>query len=185
MSAKTQPTRRAAGLALKVPALIGSSASSAHNPRRNPDADPSASNLEGQGTLQEQPLELILARNLVSIVSLAALLIDVEGRIVFYNDAAAEVVGSPFEEIGTISREAWNARYGPFDEHGAPLPVDELPLTVAVREGRPAYSRLRVRAERGMLEIEAGALPLLGPAGYHGAMIFFWVAGEEAAGGSG
>ena len=31
----------------------------------------------------EQPLELILARNLVSIVSLAAFLVDVEGHIVF------------------------------------------------------------------------------------------------------
>jgi hypothetical protein len=36
-----------------------------------------------------QPLELILARNLVSIISLAAVLVDAEGRIVFYNDAAA------------------------------------------------------------------------------------------------
>ena len=134
-----------------------------------------------QGQREGQPLELILARNLVSIVSLAALLTDVEGRIVFYNDAAAEIVGQPFEEIGTISREAWSARYGPFDEHGAPLAIDELPLTVAVREGRPAYSRLRVRGERGgLLEVEAGALPLRGPAGYHGAMVFFWVAGEEA-----
>ena len=52
---------------------------------------PTESRSEGQ----EQPLELILARNLVSIVSLAALLVDVEGRIVFYNDAAAEIVGSP------------------------------------------------------------------------------------------
>jgi len=135
-----------------------------------------------EGKHQEQPLELILARNLVSIVSLAALLVDVEGRIVFYNDAAAEIVGSPFEEIGTMTREDWNARYGPFDEHGAPLAYDELPLTVAVREGRPAYARLRIRGERGLLEVEAGALPLLGPAGYHGAMVFFWVAGEVADG---
>ena len=67
---------------------------------------------------QEQPLELILARNLVSIVSLAALLVDVDGRIVFYNEAAAEIVGSPFEEIGTLTREEWNARYGPFDPDG-------------------------------------------------------------------
>ena len=37
----------------------------------------------------QQPLELILARNLVSIISLAAFLVDVEGDIVFYNDAAA------------------------------------------------------------------------------------------------
>lgn len=134
------------------------------------------SQAQAEPTSQEQPLELILARNLVSIVSLAALLVDVDGRIVFFNDAAAEIVGSPFEEIGMMTREAWNAKYGPFDEHGVPLAADRLPLTVAIHEGRPAYARLRVRGERGMLEVEAGALPLLGPAGYHGAMVFFWIA---------
>ena len=65
-----------------------------------------------QGNDQEQPLELILARNLVSIVSLAAILIDVEGRIVFYNDAAGGIVGSP---------------------QGAPVASDELPRRCDVR----------------------------------------------------
>lgn len=133
---------------------------------------------------EQQPLELILARNLVSIVSVAALLIDPDGRIVFYNDAAAQIVGSPFEELGTMSPEEWTTRYGPFDERGDPLPYDELPATVAVREGRPAYSRFRVRGEPGLLEVEVGALPLLGPAGYHGAMVFFWVAGPVTNGAS-
>jgi PAS domain-containing protein len=126
-----------------------------------------------------QPLELILARNLVSIVSLAALLVDSDGRILFYNDAAGEIIGSPFEEVGTMTREEWNTRYGPFNEDGTPLATDELPLTVAIREGRPAYGRFRIRGNRGLLTVEAGALPLLGPAGYHGAMIFFWVAAED------
>ena len=129
-----------------------------------------------------QPLELILARNLVSIISLAAVLVDAEGRIVFYNDAAAQLIGEPFEEMGAMSRAEWNARYGPVDEHGAALPADSLPLAVAVREGRPAYARLRIRGEHGLLELEAGALPLLGPAGYRGAMVFFWVAGVHAEG---
>ena len=135
---------------------------------------------QGDPQAQDQPLELILARNLVSIVSLAAFLVDVEGRIVFYNDAAAEILGSPFEEVGTMTREAWNARYGPFDEHGVPLPATELPLTLAIREGRPAYARLRIGGARGLIEVEAGALPLTGPAGYHGAMIFFWVVDSGA-----
>ena len=129
-----------------------------------------------------QPLELILARNLVSLISRAAVLVDAEGRIVFYNDAAAHLVGEPFEEIGTMTRDEWNGRYGPVDEQGGALAANELPLAVAVREGRPAYGRFRIRAEHALLDIEAGALPLLGPAGYHGAMVFFWVIGEDAEG---
>jgi phosphoribosyl 1,2-cyclic phosphodiesterase len=130
--------------------LIAPRASAARGSRRRVPSRPEET---------EQPLELILARNLVSIVSLAALLVDAEGRIVFYNEAAAGIVGSPFEEIGTLTREAWNARYGPFGSNGTPLVADELPLTVAVREGRPAFARLRVRGDRGLLDVEAGALP--------------------------
>jgi PAS domain-containing protein len=128
----------------------------------------------GAQPLEEQPLELILARNLISIVSIAALLVDSDGRIIFYNDAAAEIIGAPFEEIGVLEQDDWSARYGPFGPDGAPLAPDELPLTIAVRESRPAYGRFSVRAESGSLEVEAGALPLAGPAGYHGAIIVFW-----------
>jgi PAS domain-containing protein len=123
----------------------------------------------------EEPLELILARNLVSIVSLAAFLVDVDGRIAFYNEAAARIVGRSFEETGTLAREQWNARFGPFDANGAPVPSDQLPLTVALREGRPVFGHFHIRGEAGLLEIEAGALPLVGPAGYHGAIVVFWV----------
>jgi PAS domain-containing protein len=124
--------------------------------------------------LEEQPLELILARNLISIISIAALLVDSDGRIVFFNEAAAEIIGAPFEEIGVLEQEQWSARYGPFGTDGKPLTPDELPVTTAVRESRPAYGHFFVRAESGMLEIETGALPLSGPAGYHGAIIVFW-----------
>jgi PAS domain-containing protein len=122
----------------------------------------------------EQPLELILARNLISIISIAALLVDSDGRIVFFNEAAAEIIGAPFEEIGVLQQDQWSARYGPFGADGKPLPPDELPVATAVRESRPAYGHFSVRAESGMLEIETGALPLSGPAGYHGAIVVFW-----------
>jgi PAS domain-containing protein len=128
---------------------------------------------------QGQPLELILARNLITIVSLPALLFDADGQVVFYNEAAGEVIGSPFEAIGTMPREQWNAQFGPFDESGKPVPSDELPLTIALREGRPAYARYRIRGDRGLTEIEAGALPLVGPAGYRGAILVFWPFSED------
>ena len=136
------------------------------------------------GEPEQQPLELILARNLVSLVSLAAFLVNTEGNIVFYNDAAASIIGSPFEETGTLTREQWNVQLAPSDEHGAPLPFDQQPLAVAVREGRPVYGRFRIRGAGGPLEIEVGALPLVGPAGHHGAIGVFWAAPDGGQGSS-
>ena len=92
--------------------------------------------------IPDQPLELILARNLISIISLAALLVDSDQRIVFYNDAAAEIVGSPFEEIGTLPQEEWNARYGPFDDEGAPVRSNRPSRARILSSDRPRYSRL-------------------------------------------
>jgi PAS domain-containing protein len=130
----------------------------------------------------EQPLELILARNLISIVSVAAVLVDEDGGIVFFNDAAADIMGQRFEETGALTADEWNTQYGPLDSDGRPVPLDDLPLNVAVRESRPAYGRFWIRADGGPLEIEAAALPLLGPAGYHGAVVVFWPLGDGALG---
>ena len=131
--------------------------------------------------LVEHPLELILARSLISILSLPALITDGDGRFVFYNDAAGELIGAPFEEVGVLEPEEWNARYGPFDATGHPIPREELPLTTAIRESRPSYGRFFVHMESGLGEVEIGALPLAGPAGYQGAILVFWPVPDEAA----
>jgi PAS domain-containing protein len=124
---------------------------------------------------EEQPLELILARNLISIISLGAMLVDIEGAIVFYNDVAAEVLGARFEETGRILQESWRAEIGPFDRQGRRLPTDNLPVTIALRDARPGYGRFHIRsANADLIPIEAAALPLIGSAGHHGALVVFW-----------
>ena len=52
----------------------------------------------------QRPLELILARNFLSSVSTAAFLVDGEGMIVFYNEAAGDLLGPRFEEAGRSAR---------------------------------------------------------------------------------
>jgi len=123
---------------------------------------------------EDQPLELILARNLLAIISLAAILVDVDGTIVFYNDAAGEILGRRFEEMGRIPAERWTAELGPFDKHGERLPQEGLPLNVALRQGRPGYGRFYTSVDAGLIPVEATALPLIGPAGLHGALVVFW-----------
>jgi PAS domain-containing protein len=122
----------------------------------------------------DRPLEQILARNLVSIISLAAVLVDVEGALVYYNDAAAEIIGSRFEERGMIPREEWSAELGPLDAEGRQIEFDDLPLTAALRDGRPGWGQFFIKGEGGLMAIVAGTLPLVGPAGNNGALVVFW-----------
>jgi PAS domain-containing protein len=127
-----------------------------------------------------QPVELILARNLISAVELAAFIVDPDGVVVFFNDAAGELIGKRFDEVGQLNREEWNSQFGPFDEFGQLVPTDSLPLTVALREGLPANGRFRVRA-RGeeLIETEVSALPLVTADGFQGAVVVFWRAEQD------
>jgi PAS domain-containing protein len=122
-----------------------------------------------------QPIELILARNLVSSIKLAAFIVDPEGKLVFFNDAAGELVGRRFEDVGRLRQEDWASEFGPFDEFGKVLPTEDLPLTIALREGLPAHDRfhMSVRDEE-LVEVDVSALPLGTADGFKGAIVVFW-----------
>lgn len=129
---------------------------------------------------EQKPLEMILARNLLTALSTPALLMDVAGRIIFFNEAAAELVGRRFEETGPMSHEDWRAAVGPFDEHGELIPYSDLPLTEALRAGEAAHTRHFLRPAHGeRCEFNVSGLPIVATGGgFRGAMIFFWRARE-------
>ena len=66
----------------------------------------------------QKPLELILARNLLTSISTPAFLLDDEAAVVFYNEAAAALLGRSFEEAGRMTAEQWTEAFGPFDDDG-------------------------------------------------------------------
>ena len=130
--------------------------------------------------MESQPIELIIARNLMAAVELAAFIVDPDGVIVFFNDAAGELIGRRFEDVGPLTREEWSTEFGPFDEFGKLLPTQGLPLTAALREGLPANGRFRVRPKDGdLLEVEVSALPLVTAYGFEGAIVVFWRANGD------
>jgi hypothetical protein len=115
---------------------------------------------------EQQPLDLILARNLMSVLETPSFLVD----------AAGELLGKRFEETGRLSREEWNA-IGPVDGEGHPIPSENMPLSVALREGRPAHGRFRMCTDqRVIVEVETSAVPLVSGGDFHGAMVVFWPA---------
>lgn len=124
----------------------------------------------------QRPLELILARNLLTSVSTPAFLVDGEAAIVFYNEAAAALLGRSFEDAGRMTAEEWTSAFGPLDRDGRPMEVDSLAVTESIRAGRPAHGEFRIRTAGGNSKpIEASAFPIVAsPEGSSGAMILFW-----------
>jgi PAS domain-containing protein len=123
----------------------------------------------------QKPIELILARNLISSLSTPAFLVDEGGVLIFYNEAAGSLLGKRFEEVGKVGAPQWGSIFGPIDEGGEPVPYDELPLVVSVRKGRPAHAQMRIRSADGAEhDIEVSALPILTAHGSRGGIAIFW-----------
>lgn len=128
----------------------------------------------------QKPLELILARNLLTSLSTPAFLVDEHAQLVFYNEAAGALLGRPFEDVGRMTPEQWISTYGPFGDDGQPMGLDELPTTRAIRDGRPAHGMFRIRSAGGAEHrIASSAFPIVASEkGSSGAMILFWPTDE-------
>lgn len=129
----------------------------------------------------QRPLELILARNLLSTLSTPAFLVNQPGDIVFYNEAAGVLLGRRFEENGAMSAQDWLEAFGPFDEQGNAIPLEKQPLAMALRRNMPGHSRHRIKTLAGGNEytVEVSGVPVIGNDGFLGAMIFMWRAEEH------
>jgi PAS domain S-box-containing protein len=123
----------------------------------------------------QRPVEIILARGLMSNLTTPAFLVDVDGTLVFFNEAAAEILGLRYEEAGPMGPTEWAARFAPLTPDGEPIAPEELPLSIALREMKPAHRCFRVRSMTGdEREIDVSAFPIVGNAGIRGAMSIFW-----------
>lgn len=126
---------------------------------------------------QQKPIELILARNLLDSLHTPGCLIDLEGTLVYYNEPIAKLAGMRFEETGPMPAADWGDAFGPFDDDGRRIPFDEHPLTLAVREGRAGHYTQKFKSTEGSdFEVSVSAIPLVGAAGFEGALVFFWPA---------
>lgn len=125
--------------------------------------------------MSQKPLELILARNLLTSLNTPAFLVGADGELLFYNEAAGALLGTSFEESGRMQASEWGEAFGPFDSEGNPIPYEQLPTTQALRRGAPALGRHRIRSLKGgQHEIEVTVLPIIAEGGQQGAMGFFW-----------
>ena len=124
----------------------------------------------------QRHLILILARNFASRLATAAFLVDADGRVIYFNEAAEQLLGTGFDEGHGMSREEQLERFRAADEQGERLAMTDTPIGIAVTRREPAHMPVTITAGDGVARrIEATAFPLMAHAGdLVGAIAFFW-----------
>jgi PAS domain S-box-containing protein len=76
---------------------------------------------------------MIAANQLLAALPVAVYMTDAEGRITFYNQAAADLWGCE----PALGSTRWSGSWKLFWPDGRPLPNDECPMAQSLKEGRP------------------------------------------------
>src|SRR5947209_5514532 len=95
---------------------------------------------------KHRSLVLILAKDLASRLATPVFVVDGEGTLLYFNEAAEPVLGATYAEYGETRADQWAKAFEPRDEHGELIPLNELPLGIALSEKRPAHRSLTIRA---------------------------------------
>jgi PAS domain-containing protein len=130
------------------------------------------------GNSAARSLPLILARELAANLATPMFLLDSSGMLVFYNDAAAVLIGKPFGELDALTGVEFGALLQLCDPEGQPVRGRETPAGIAYFERRPGHKTLVATGFDGVRRtVHATAYPLFGATDeLHGVVTVFWPA---------
>jgi hypothetical protein len=125
----------------------------------------------------QQPVEMILLKQVAGYLATPMFLVDALGTLLFYNEPAETILGHRYEETGPMPLEEWGTMFAPTDSLGRPVPPEDLPLVRALTERAPSQGSLFIRGLDGIdRHLNVTAVPLEGPGGTDlGALAIFWV----------
>jgi PAS domain-containing protein len=131
---------------------------------------------------RQKDLVLILARDVAARLATPMFVVDANGTLVFFNEGAEMVLGQTFADAGEMPVEEWSTVFAPARADGSPIPVAELPLGVALYEGRPDHATFQIQGADGVArEIAVTAIPLqTHPDETVGAVALFWDKGTAS-----
>jgi PAS domain-containing protein len=126
---------------------------------------------------RKQPdLVLIVARSFATKLATPTLIIDAKGDLVYFNDAAAEVLGRSYVDVGALQASHWQELFEPRTLDEKPLTAEQTPGGIALMERRPVHDSFAMRGLDGReREITVTAFPLFSRADeVVGVMSIFW-----------
>lgn len=124
------------------------------------------------------PLEMILMKRLASQLATPIVLVDLKGDVVFFNEAAEQILGRGFDDVRGMPRADWLAAVSAEQADGSAVEADQRALVKAIDRDEPSHVRFRIQGLDGVRrEIEGIAFPLVGQSGRKlGGVGVFWEA---------
>jgi PAS domain-containing protein len=126
--------------------------------------------------VRQKHLVLIIAREFASNLATPTLIADEEGSLIFYNEAAEELIGRPFAESGEMPVDEWTTSFTPRTREGEPLPAERRPVRMALEQKRPFHMSYRATSADGVdRDVAVTAFPLFAQVEeFVGIMAIFW-----------
>ena len=128
-------------------------------------------------TMTELPTELRLVKQLTAALDTPTFLVDASGNLVYYNQPAGTLLGLPWQDDWpALTPAVWGARWVPTTVEDVPIPLEQLPIMVALEKRRPVHRWFSIVGLDGVRRgIEVTAFPLTGKEGeLRGAVSLFW-----------
>ena len=124
----------------------------------------------------QQPVEMVLLRQLASYLALPVWMMDGNGDLIYYNEPAERLLGINFDDVGPLHADQLAGMFQATDRQGEPIADRDLPVVSALVERKPSHGQIRFCGMDGVWrDVDVSALPVEGQGSrFLGVFATFW-----------
>lgn len=125
---------------------------------------------------KQQPVEMVLLRQLASYLTLPVWMMDDGGDLIYYNEPAEKLLGINFDDAGPLHADQLAGMFRATDQQGEPIDDQDLPVVSALVNRKPSHGQIRFCGMDGVWrDVDISALPVEGQgARFLGIFATFW-----------
>lgn len=128
----------------------------------------------------QQPVEMILLRQVASYLTIPIWMMDAAGNLVYYNEPAERLLGIQFDDVGPVHADQLGEMFRLTKTDGKPMDPFDFPVLVALEKRVPNSGEVRYCGMDGIWrDVAVTALPVEGQGNrFLGVFATFWEIGD-------